>query len=74
MCCNGKHEIKKVCMDKDEETSMIAFVIDPDEKCGDRTYIADELINKGVNYMKKIGLGDVAGLKKNKYNKEIVKP
>lgn len=61
MCCSGNMEIKRVCISKNEELAMISFVLNSDDKCENRVGIAQEFIGKGLKYLKRIGMKNLAG-------------
>lgn len=61
MCCSGNMEIKRVCIPKNEELALISFVLEPDDRCENRVGIAEEFVNKGLKYLRKIGMRNLAG-------------
>lgn len=61
MCCSGNLMIRRVCIDKNEQLAMIAFVLEPEDKCENRVGIADEFVDRGLKYLKKIGMKSLAG-------------
>ena len=60
MCCSGNMEIKRVCIPKNEELAMISFILEQDDKCENRVGIAEEFINKGLKYLRKIGMKNLS--------------
>ena len=61
MCCSGNMEIKRVCVPKNEELALISFVLEQDDRCENRVGIAEEFVNKGLKYLRKIGMRNLAG-------------
>ena len=62
MCCSGNMDIKRACIAKNEELAMIAFVLDPEDRCENHIAVADEFIERGLKYLKRIGMRNLAGL------------
>lgn len=61
MCCSGTLVVKRVCVEKNEEIAMIAFVLENEDKCENRVGVAEEYVERGLKYLKKIGMKKLAG-------------